>query len=94
MGSSIEGACVFTLVLLVLSFLIVAPSSILLDCAQNEYNLEDELSFHLEDDAILQVREYDGYTSNSISCERMHTLISGASYSYRMIYNCLAGTEQ
>ena len=83
MGSSIESAVVFTIVLLLLTYLITEPLAIVAECSNSEKMFMDNLEEHLDNSAIY--KETDGGISTSP--EKLCTALSGLSDSYQIIYS-------
>ena len=90
MGSTIESAIVFSLVLIVLSFLITGPEDICLDSLADCKNGMEEISFTLNDDWIASFKRVDGVKISDCSPERFCTYISGLSDCYRIVYGTIA----
>ena len=77
MGSTLESAICFSLVLLILTMMIIFPASIWKDSRSRGIDARTEIRFHLNNRKPRSVKEMDGYESTDMSPEVINTMISG-----------------
>lgn len=81
MGNSIEGAIVFTAVLLLVTYLIVAPMEIVLKTIEEEKIYYDRVEDYSDNSVI-----YENSDHAKTSAERICTILTGLSDSYKIVY--------
>ena len=90
MGSTLETSIVFTVVILMISFLITGPADISLESFDDCKKGMDEIRFETEDTAIASFTEVGGVEISDCSPERLCTYITGFSDCYRIIYHTVS----
>ncbi|MBP5261663.1 MAG: hypothetical protein J6Z43_06020 [Clostridiales bacterium] len=90
MGSTLETAIVFSLVITALCILVLGPEDICLESLEDCGYGMDEISFQIMDGAVASFCKVDGIKICDCSPERFCTYISGLSDSYRIIYGAAA----
>lgn len=94
MGSTIETALIFTVVLLVLSILITGPEDICLESLDDCRNGIQEVGFMLQDERISSVVKIGDVKVCDCSPERFCTYISGLSDCYRIVYGSISDSGE
>lgn len=77
MGSTIESAMCFSLVLLLLTVFIVYPVDTWKKCIGIAMDNYEELTFHIENSEAVSSKNIDGYESTDTCPELVNTAISG-----------------
>ena len=77
MGSTIESAICFSLVLSILTIFIVFPVETWNTCGDIAVDLYEELSFHMDNSNPVSVKDFDDFYSTDTSPEVMNTAIAG-----------------
>ena len=90
MGSTIETAIVFTLVLLIIVTLITGPERVCLDSIGDLKSGIRELEIELEDSEVAAFYEVNGVNISDTSPERICTFLTGISDNFRLIYGGLS----
>ena len=90
MGSTIETAIVFTLVLLIIVTLITGPERVCLDSIGDLKSGIRELEIELEDSEVAAFYEVNGVNISDTSPERICTFMTGISDNFRLIYGGLS----
>ena len=88
--STLESAIVFTLILMMLSFMIAGPEAIILDsydCAKDGGN---ELFYMEQDKEVLEKKYVHGVVCYDTSPEKMCTYLTGLSDNFRIIYGAFS----
>ena len=86
MGSSLETAIVFSLVLAFLCFLIAGPEKLILETLEDADNGMRELEYELHNRDIISSRNVDGVVVYSASPEAFCTVLSGISDNFTLMY--------
>ena len=84
--STLESAIAFSLILIVLAFMITAPESIALDSFECAKDGGNELFYMQQDDGVAYENYVSGITCYDTSPERLCTFLSGISDNFRIIY--------
>ena len=90
MGSTLETSIVFTVVILLISFLIMGPADLSLESLDDCRDGMDEIRFETEDSSIASFTTVGGVKISDCSPERFCTYITGFSDCYRIIYHTVA----
>lgn len=88
--STLETAIAFTVIIAFLTFLIVGPEQLALQCIEDVRSGEQEISFYILDDSLLECAEIGGTESYNTSPEKLCTFLTGISDNYRIIYGTIA----
>lgn len=89
MGSTLETSLVISAVLLLLTFLILAPLEICGECLDLGRDGKTELDYQLENSEIITSRRVGGRDAWLTSPEMLCTFLTGLSENYRIIYGSL-----
>jgi len=88
--STCEAAITFSIVLMMLTFLILAPQQIASNALNDCRDLCEEICFYMDDTDIYSEDEIDGVTVYGTSPEKLNTMLTGLSDSYRIFYSIIA----
>ncbi|MCQ2466085.1 MAG: hypothetical protein MJ166_01015 [Clostridia bacterium] len=77
MGSSIETSICFALVILILTMFVVFPVDIWKECLDIGKNNIEELSFHMDNEYPVNLKEINDHYSTDTSPELINTAITG-----------------
>lgn len=84
--STLESAIAFSLIIIMLSFMITGPEAIALDSFECTKDGGNELFYMEEDDEVLKEHYVGGAVCYDATPERLCTFISGISDTYRLLY--------
>jgi len=91
MGSSVETALVFTVIILIMTFLVTGSEGMAVDGLWKAKYGISEIAYMEEDDDILAIKKIDSADAVNTSPEKLCTLLSGMSDNYRIIYDAVGG---
>jgi len=84
--STIESAIAFSLILIMLAFIIAAPEAIALDSFECAKDGGNELFYMEQDREVMYGNTVHGVTCYDTSAERLCTFLTGISDNFRLIY--------
>lgn len=84
--STLESAIAFSLILIVLAFMITAPESIALDSFECAKDGGNELFYMEQDRGVADTNYVHGVSCYDTSPERLCTFLTGISDNFRIIY--------
>ncbi|MBR5359368.1 MAG: hypothetical protein IK123_00640 [Lachnospiraceae bacterium] len=84
--STLETAIAFTVIITFLTFLIVCPEEIALQCIDDVRYGDEEICFYIDDSGLMDSEEIGGNESYNTSPEKLCTYLTGVSDNYRIIY--------
>ena len=88
--STLETALAFTVIIAFLTFLIVGPEQLALQCIEDVRYGQQEISFYIQDSALMESAVIGGSESYNTSPEKLCTFLTGLSDNYRIIYGTIA----
>ena len=88
--STIETAIAFTVIITFLTFLIVCPEEVALECIEEVRYGDKEICFYIDDCGLMDSKEIGGNESYNTSPEKLCTYLTGVSDNYRIIYGTIA----
>ncbi len=77
MGSTLEAAICFSLVIIILGIFIVYPSRLWEGCQQQGITAVEEFSFRLRSDELTESKNIEGHIVYASSPEKMNTMLNG-----------------
>ncbi len=77
MGSSIESAIAFSIIISMLAFIITVPINVVGDCIDNARSAMKEIEFQEENDSVISSKTIDGINVTDFCQERINTMIDG-----------------
>ena len=92
--STLETAVVFTLILVMISFMITGPEAIALDSFECAKDGGNELFFMERDREVLDENYVRGVVCYDASPEKLCTFVSGISDNFRLIYGSVFDLSQ
>ena len=92
--STLETAIVFTLILVMISFMITGPEAIALDSFECARDGGNELFFMERDRGVLEENYVGGAVCYDASPEKLCTYLSGISDNFRLIYGSVFDLSQ
>ena len=92
--STLETAVVFTLILVMISFMITGPEAIALDSFECAKDGGNELFFMERDREVLDENYVSGVVCYDASPEKLCTFVSGISDNFRLIYGSVFDLSQ
>lgn len=88
--STLETAVAFTVIITFLTFLIVCPEEIALECIEEVRCGDKEICFFIDDSGLMDSEEIGGSEAYNTSPEKLCTYLTGVSDNYRIIYGTIA----
>ena len=92
--STLETAIVFTLILVMISFMITGPEAIALDSFECARDGGNELFFMERDREVLDENYVSGAICYDASPEKLCTYLSGISDNFRLVYGSVFDLSQ
>ena len=92
--STLEAAITFSLILIVLSFMITGPEAIALDSYESAKAGGNELFYMEQDREVLYKNTVDGALCYDTSPEKFCTYLTGISDNFRLIYGSVFDLSQ
>jgi len=86
MGSSIEASIVFSVVIVILCYLILAPENIIFSSISDVNHGMEELRYQIDDNGVMGDKVIDSCHSISTSPERLCTYFKGITDNYYFTY--------
>ena len=88
--STLETAIAFTVIITFITFLIVGPEELALQCIEDVKAGQKEIGFFIEDGGLMESKDIGGNESYNTSPEKLCTYLTGISDNYRIIYGTIA----
>ena len=88
--STLETAIAFTVIIAFLTFMIVGPEKLALQCIEDVRAGRQEIGFYIQDHSLLESSDIGGSESYNTSPEKLCTFLTGISDNYRIIYGTIA----